>query len=980
MDGHVLLVSVILNFTCVHSFVTGTKCPELSMCSCVENKYSEVEVDCHDVEGIETKMCSVCEKIGNITSLDVRNSAISDIPSDCFNGCSKLKKLNLASNMIRKLAKNAFNSLITLEYLNINDNMLLQSSELSNFETFKTLEKLNHLSMRKNSRPNNMTTYSICRLCGFLRNVSALDLSENIMNHVPPSCFKECSNLQELYLESNNISQADNTSFSGLAELKVLNLDNNRVIVEGDVSHPNLFEPLHSLRELHIQKNTDIKNESKSFTYLANIGNKSFNNLQSLFLDGLPNGVLGQQFETFKQLSNLNFSGESSNCYIYSLTNLTFRNIFSKSLKFLHLSHCNISAIYAGTFTPLSELKYLNLSFNMALGFPPLRNVSYGLQFTKIEVLDYSKVYKAFGLTTQITRCDLEFLQNTTLQEIHINNNRLTSVEINAFMWLPKSLEIVYAEENQIEFGNYAFQLGCICNLKHIELSGQGKVAVYVTNYYSECGIKENHEDTSGGCHINRSVCAKCRSPLEECPNNRNISTIAIPDKLETVHVRNSNLHSEPSRLDKPLQIENNLKSLDISNNVFHSWTEPMILVNNLGLLNLSNNFGSNISLEFFTNCPNLEHLDASNNRIGPELAKDVDGGIFRNLKCLKYLNISNNWIEYLPFQLFKYTTSLRHLDLSFNRLKAVSFKYEHMDNLSHLCLQSNRLSTVPVPLLKQIENNLNRNSDIIGIDLTNNVLDGSCKNIEFLSWLTDHKDFFPNIDDYQFLKDDGEIMSFMEMSRSFEVFEKHCRNYTSIYIVSVCFILIFICVTVGGIIHRYRWRIRYLYYMAKARYGGYVPVRGNKAYDNYKYDIFVSYANDDYRFVTVEMYNTLDAAAVSMCLHQKDFLPGSYIAENILRAIKSSRKTVIVLSPAFLDSKWCMYEFNIARMEGIYGRDGESIIFVVMYEEIDISRISGEIRECLETESYLAYPKEEEERPYFWEMLTRALTDHGID
>ena len=115
-------------------------------------------------------------------------------------------------------------------------------------------------------------------------------------------------------------------------------------------------------------------------------------------------------------------------------------------------------------------------------------------------------------------------------------------------------------------------------------------------------------------------------------------------------------------------------------------------------------------------------------------------------------------------------------------------------------------------------------------------------------------------------------------------------------------------------------------------------------------------------------MYNTLDAAGLSVSPHQKDFLPYSNIAENILRAITSSRKTVIVLSPAFLDSKWCMYEFNMARMEGIHEIARESI------------RISGEMRECLESESYLAYPKEEEERPYFWEILTRALTDnrHG--
>ena len=973
MDRHLLLPIVLMIYTLSNPFVTGMKCPTFSQCSCLENGHTDVEVDCHGVEGIE--MCRICEKISYVTSLDVGNCAISSVPSGCFSRCQKLKKLSLVSNSIRRLSNDSFKGLKNLEYLNLNDNMLLQSSELSSFETFKTLGKLSHLSMRNNSRSDDMFTYSICRLCGFLQNVTVLDLSENIINHVPPSCFEQCTNLEKLYLESNNISEVDYSSFAGLAVLRVLNLDDNRLIVDGSVSHSDVFKPLYSLQELHIQKNTKTRNGNKTFIYLANIGKDSLNNLQSLYLDGLPNGVFSQQFKTFKQLASLNFSGESSNCFIYSLTSLTFRNIFSPSLKSLHLSHCNISTIDAGTFTLLTELKYLNLSFNMALGFPSLRNVTYGLQFTKIDVLDYSKVYKTIGLTTQINRCDVEFLQNTSLREIHINNNRLTSVEINAMMWLPVSLEIVYAEENKIQFGNYAFQLGCICNLKRIELSGQGN-ADYVTNFYRECRIKENTLDTSGGCHVNRSICGKCRSPLEECPNNINIS-IAIPDKLEIVNVRNSNLHSESTELKDPLPIPNNLRSFDISNNVFHSWTEQMILANNLSLLNLSNNFGSNISPAFFKNCPNLEHLDASNNRIGLNLANDVDGAIFQNLKFLKYLNISNNWIEGLPYKIFTHVPLLRRLDLSFNRLKSLSFDYKHLEKLTHLHLQSNRLSTVPVSLLKQIENNSHCNSQSIDIDLSNNLLEISCKNIEFLSWLKNHKKNLSNIEKYQFLKDGGKNISFLEMSESFDMFEKHCRNYTSIYIVSVCFILIFICVIVGGILHRYRWRIRYLYYMAKARYGGYAPpVRGNADNDNYKYDIFISYANDDYRFVTVEMYNKLDAAGLSICLHQKDFLPGSYIAENILRAIKSSRKTVIVLSPAFLDSKWCMYEFNMARMEGIYGRDGESIVFVVMYEEIDTSRISEEMRECLESESYLAYPQEEEERPYFWEMLTRPLTD----
>ena len=922
-------------------------------------------------------MCSICKQIANITSLDLSGCAVSNVPPGCFAKCKKLENLNLMSNTIETLANGSLKGLKNLETLNLNNNMMLQSCALTGFEELKSLDKLKNLSMRNNAGSNAMSLNYTCLLCGFLPNVTILDLSENKMNRIPPSCFAHCLKLKKLYLDKNNISEVVNTSFAGLNVLKVLTLDDNRVIVNENVSNPDLFEPLKSLEELHIQRNTKARNSSERFTYLANIRKGSLTKLQILFLDGLPNGVFSPQFKTFKHLTTLNFSGESSYCYVFSLTNLTFHNIFAPSLESIHLSHCNISTIDADSFTSLVELKYLNLSYNMALGFPTLRNVSYGLQFTKIKILDYSKVYRSFGLTNQITRCDLEFLQNTTLEEFHVNNNRLASVEINAFMWLPLSLKIVYAEENQIQFGNYAFQLGCLCNLTRLEVGGQYRPE-FVTDYYNECGITDNKVDTSGGCHINRSVCEKCRTPLEECPNEINISTLVIPDKLETLNVRTSNIHSESTKLTEPFSIRNNLRFLDISDNVFHSWTEPMILVDHLKLLNLSNNFGSNISRDFFRNCPNLEHLDASNNRIGPKLVEDANGELFQHLKCLKYLNISNNWIEYLPSKIFQNTPELQHLDLSSNRLKNVSFDYTHLVNLSYLNLKSNGLSTVPLNLLNRIASNVKQYTS--SIDLSDNRLDGSCKNIEFLSWLKHNEAYFAGVNGYRFFKEDGSNISFSEMSKSFELFEKHCHNYTAISVVALCFILIFILVTVGGILQRYRWRISYLYYMAKARYGGYVPARGNEDNDNYQYDMFISYANDDYRFVTDEMYNNLDEMGISMCLHQKDFLPGSYIAENILRAIKSSRKTVIILSPAFLDSKWCMYEFNMARMEGLYGRNGESIIFIVMYEEIDITRITDEMRECLESESYLSYPKEEEERPYFWEMLTRTLSDTRND
>ena len=142
----------------------------------------------------------------------------------------------------------------------------------------------------------------------------------------------------------------------------------------------------------------------------------------------------------------------------------------------------------------------------MGLGFPTLRNVSYGLRDSmSIEVLDYSKVYKTFGLTTQLNRCDLWYLQNTTLKEIHLNSNRMASVELNALHLSPSTLETIFVEDNRITFGPSSFQVGCVTNLKRLELKRQQNGHA-ISNYNNEMEIIDNKIDSSGGCKVKRNA------------------------------------------------------------------------------------------------------------------------------------------------------------------------------------------------------------------------------------------------------------------------------------------------------------------------------------------------------------------------------------------------------------------------------------------------------------------------------------------
>ena len=74
----------------------------------------------------------------------------------------------------------------------------------------------------------------------------------------------------------------------------------------------------------------------------------------------------------------------------------------------------------------------------------------------------------------------------------------------------------------------------------------------------------------------------------------------------------------------------------------------------------------------------------------------------------------------------------------------------------------------------------------------------------------------------------------------------------------------------------------------------------------------------------------------------------------------------VVVLTNQFLQSKWCIYEFNMARMESIYSRNSENIVICVMYEDIDRKYLSPEVIQSLESETFLRYPLEDGEKPYF--------------
>ncbi|XP_050390289.2 toll-like receptor 4 [Patella vulgata] len=175
-----------------------------------------------------------------------------------------------------------------------------------------------------------------------------------------------------------------------------------------------------------------------------------------------------------------------------------------------------------------------------------------------------------------------------------------------------------------------------------------------------------------------------------------------------------------------------------------------------------------------------------------------------------------------------------------------------------------------------------------------------------------------------------------------------------------------------GSVLYRFRWKLRYLYYSAR---------RSNKIHHGndvvYEYDAFISYSDDARLFVDHTMRLEVEEnAGLKLCLHNRDFLPSLPIAEGIIIAVKSSRKTILVMSPDFIISYWCLYEMNMADMESQH--TGRDVLLILFYKHIKYDKIPSTVMYQIKSHTYIEYPDEDSDSDAmvtFWDNFSRAIT-----
>ncbi|KAM3932771.1 uncharacterized protein RB166_005811 [Leptodactylus fuscus] len=86
---------------------------------------------------------------------------------------------------------------------------------------------------------------------------------------------------------------------------------------------------------------------------------------------------------------------------------------------------------------------------------------------------------------------------------------------------------------------------------------------------------------------------------------------------------------------------------------------------------------------------------------------------------------------------------------------------------------------------------------------------------------------------------------------------------------------------------------------------------------DNDTYHVFMSFSAADSAWVH-QLIQKLEVTFpnIKICTHDRDFTAGKTIIENMTESIQNSQKILIVLSPDFVRSRWCLFEANLSMFQ----------------------------------------------------------------
>uniref|UniRef100_A0A1A8ICL4 Toll-like receptor 1 n=2 Tax=Nothobranchius kuhntae TaxID=321403 RepID=A0A1A8ICL4_NOTKU len=390
----------------------------------------------------------------------------------------------------------------------------------------------------------------------------------------------------------------------------------------------------------------------------------------------------------------------------------------------------------------------------------------------------------------------------------------------------------------------------------------------------------------------------------------------------------------------KRVQHMRSLKHLDMSlNSLFYDGQSDCLWPSNITIMNFSS---AGLTDSVFKCLPKgIEMLDLQNNQVSV-----VQSSIFK-LKNLSLLNLNANRLQDLP--VCDGLPKLNKLLLKSNSLHAPSLsRLEGCPNL-HLLDASHNPFTCTCSL---------RNFISLGFKSDNK---RGQPGIELLAWPHGYHCFYPEA-----LRD--------TMLKDFWVYEISCNVgllATTILVPTVALILtiLFLCQRLDA-----PWYIGMIWQWTRAKHRTRKQVRPEDLI-GVEFHAFVSYSQHDVEWVKNHLLPNLEGPDLRLCHHEKNFVPGKTITENIISCVEKSRRSLFVLSAHFVKSDWCHYELYFASHQQLsLGTDGIVLVLLEPLPQYLIPSKYYQLKAMMNRHTYLEWPQDRAKHRLFWANLRAAL------
>ena len=209
---------------------------------------------------------------------------------------------------------------------------------------------------------------------------------------------------------------------------------------------------------------------------------------------------------------------------------------------------------------------------------------------------------------------------------------------------------------------------------------------------------------------------------------------------------------------------------------------------------------------------------------------------------------------------------------------------------------------------------------------------------------------------------------------KDFHVSELSCNTALLIVTIVVPGLVLAVAVTVLCIYLDLPWYLRMVCQWTQTRHRARnVPLE--ELQRTLQFHAFISYSGHDSAWVKNELIPNLEKEDIRICLHERNFVAGKSIVENIINCIEKSYKSIFVLSPNFVQSEWCHYELYFAH-HNLFHEGSDNLILILLdpIPQYSIPSSYHKLRALMAQRTYLEWPKEKSKHGLFWANLRASI------